>query len=99
MRKSKRYQKKKSRRSRRRNKTTKRMKGGGVLGFSDIGDAFKSIGSGLTAMTNTVLVNPEPVPPNVKGGDNPLPYIQPGPAVDINNSTYHVGRTQSIQSR
>jgi hypothetical protein len=95
MRKSKKiYRKRKTRRNTRvriskriTKKMTKKMKGGSLLPFSGIADAFSSIKYNIGNAIGVAMVDPIEVPPDVKGGDNPLPYKQPGPAVNINNYT------------
>lgn len=88
MRKTKHYRKKKTRRTRRniRRKYSRRgMKGGGVIPFSELGDAFNMIGYNLTKGVDSMVVPPSSVPPNKIGGDNPLPFKQDGPTTNISD--------------
>ncbi len=82
MRKTKRYQKK-GHRTRRKTKrhTRRRMKGGTVSPFgSDFSVAFDTLKYGVNKAVGIGMGTPVEVPPGVKGGDNPLPYKQLGPA-------------------
>jgi hypothetical protein len=90
MRKTKRYTKKNKRRQTRRRLNRRKMKGGSFLPFSDIKSAFDTIGYGMSKMVDTVTVPPSVVAPQKVGGDNPLPFKQPGHTVDINDFSHKV---------
>ena len=76
-------------RARKSKRLTKRMKGGSLVPFSGIADAFNSIKYNIGNAIGIGMVDPIEVLPDIKGGDNPLPYKQLGPAVNINNYTNH----------
>jgi hypothetical protein len=105
MRKTKRYHKRKNKRTRSRiskkvtKRITRKMKGGTLTPFSDIADAFSSIKYNIGNAIGIGMADPVKVAPEVKGGDNPLPYKQMGADEDINNYTNSVlASTQTSSS-
>jgi hypothetical protein len=69
------------RRHTRKNKTGKKMKGGTTSPFgADLADAFSSLKYQMNQAVGVATVPPVEVPPNIQGGDNPLPFQQLGPA-------------------
>jgi hypothetical protein len=98
MRKSKRYQKKKKSRRSRKVRRSRRMKGGTNTPFSDLADAFSSIKYNIGNAVGVGMVDPVKVPPQVKGGDNPLPYKQLGSASDVTPYTNEVTAASTAQS-
>ncbi len=87
MRKTKRINQKKRKTRRNRKRSTRKMKGGTLLPFSDLADAFSSIKYNIGNVVDAGMVNPIDVPPSVKGGDNPLPYKQMGTVVSNYTTT------------
>jgi hypothetical protein len=100
------YKKRKSRRTirnirtKRNNKKISRknrkMKGGGLPFVSEISDMYNTVKYNISNAVNISMVNPTDVAPDVKGGDNPLPYKQLGAADDINS--YNIAATSTTAS-
>jgi hypothetical protein len=106
MRRTKQYKNRKDRKTRR-NRTKKnnkknirksrKMKGGGIPFGTELSNAFDTLKFGVTSAIDTGMAIPGKVAPDIKGGDNPLPFKQLGAADDINS--YNISQTtQSSQS-